>query len=166
MNNKIIMRYLFLILYLNISWACFSQTEKKKYYLDFADTYVLKIKIIKEIKVGKDNCSYKKGTSCNLFKIKVTEVVICPKNTFADSSSLLLMNYIVVPIKEASNIEEDSELVITARPSDSKNYLALSKILSPDTLSMIFVHQYAYLSGIVNCKKNKYNNFEKIILGL
>lgn len=160
------MRYLFLILYLNISLTCISQTESKKYYLDFGDTYVLKIKIIKEIKVGKNNCSYKKGTFCNLLNIEVREVIFCPKNTFADSSSLFLMNYIIVPVKKSSNIKEDSELFITARPSDSKKYLALSKILSQDSLSMGFIHRYAYLSGLVNCKRSKYNSFEKIILGL
>ena len=156
------MKHLLGALLIFVSINSFSQNVNN-YYLADGETYVLKTKIIKKIEVGKPSCSFGKRNKCDLYKISVTDVLFCPKNTFADSLRLLSITYMIVPVETDINIS-DSILTITARPSDSKLYLAFSKILSQNSINNIsFKHQHAYLSGIIVCKKKTYRHFEKLI---
>lgn len=158
------MHLILLLVCLGTTIICSSQTRNENVYLEFSDTYVLKIKPIEDLTNWDCKCSFRKGTGSRLFKIKISDVLHCPDNGFADSAKLLVMEYIVVTKELGSSLKKDQEITVTAMPSDSKYYLAMSRILPDINTPSFFIHKYGFISGLIDCNKNT-KRFEKIILG-
>jgi len=134
--------------------------------LDFADVYVLKVKFGENLLQKKSYCVYKNGTKCNLYKIKITSVLYCPLNTVFDSSGLKKLEYIIAPMVYTDSLKSGVEFLITAMPSTSNKYIALTRLLNIEMIDKehrVFYHKHAYLSGLVKCKKKKKNLFDDFI---
>lgn len=137
---------------------------EKKYGLDFGDVYVINIKIKTNLLQNKSTCVYKNGTICNLYKIEILNVLYCPRNNVFDSIGLMKLEYIIAPVKWADTLNLDQSLLITAMPSSTNKYLALTRVLKNELLNgYTFYHSYAYLSDLIKCKKMKKDFFREYI---
>jgi hypothetical protein len=135
--------------------------------LDFTDVYVLKVKFSESLLQKKSCCGYKNDTKCNLYKIEITSVLYCPLNTVFDSPSLMKLEYLIAPIVYTDSLKSGVEFLITAMPSSSNKYIALTRLLNIEVLNnelTLFYHKHAYLSGLVKCKKKRKNLFDDFII--
>lgn len=136
-----------------------------RYPLDFTEVYVLKAKFNESLVHKKSHCIYKNPTKCILYEIKVTSVLYCPTNTAFDSTSLMNLQYIIAPIVYADSLKIGEEFLITAMPSTSNKYIALTRLLNMGVTNNepFFYHKHAYLSGLIECKKKKKDLFDVFI---
>ncbi len=153
------------ILFLLTFWLnVYSQEKAKKYALDFADVYVLRVRFIDSLLQRKSPCVYRNGTICVLYKIEVKNVLYCPLNTVYDSFGLTQVKYMIIPKNYMDSLSNKSDYIITAMPSTNSQYIAFKKFLfneiGEDTF---FYHKYAYLSGLIRCKKVKKDVFLNFI---
>lgn len=141
-----------------------AQNGEKRYGLGFGDVYVLNAEIEKNIFQNKSTCVYQRGTVCSLYKIKVTRVLYCPSNNVFDSSSLMNLEYIIAPIRWDEALKPGLDFLITAMPSSSSKYLALTRVLNKELLNdHTFYHEHAYLSDLLKCKRNRKDLFAEYI---
>ena len=141
-----------------------AQSGEKKYGLEFGDVYVISIKVKANLLQRESTCVYKNGTTCNLYKIEILNVLYCPRNNVFDSIELMKLEYIIAPIKWVDVLNSDQPLLITAMPSSTNKYIALTRILKNELLNgYTFYHPHAYLSGLIKCKKMKKDFFKDYI---
>lgn len=158
------MKYLiyFLVPFLSIT-ATWSQNNSKDCELDFFDLFVVNVEVKKKILSAKDYCLYKNGTKCNLYEVVIKEVLYIPKNTVADSSSLMNLKYIIVPVN-LSTFNSNSCYLVTLRPASNISYMGVSRLLSNNVDNEFkFFHRQAYISGLLNCNRTKRDSFLKYI---
>ncbi len=137
-----------------------------RFPLGFADVYVLKVKLSESLLQKKSCCVYQKGTQCNLYKVQITNVLYCPSNTVFDSIGLLNVEYMIAPIGYADSLSSGAEFLITAMPSTSERYIALSRLLNMELINNdppIYYHKQAYLSGLIKCNKKRKDVFGDFI---
>lgn len=157
-----------MIIFLSLSTVLFasSQTEKdnKKYELGFLDAHVINIKIDSSIYKAKDDCIYKKGTLCNLYKVDIKVVYFYSPNTYLDSVYIKSMKYILVPSKYEDSLFKNKEYLITVFGTPSKMYLGFSNILHLNEPGRYrFYHREPFIMAIIKCRNKSKNRFEKII---
>lgn len=133
--------------------------DRNRVALDFADTYVLKIKLKRSVVNGK--CPCLKNSRCSLFEMSVLQILYCPSNSVFDSLELAHLRYIAIKSCFLKELEQDNIVTISARPSGSNYYLFFTKHL-PSVEGQIFYHPYAYLTSLSPCGKKDF--FEKYIL--
>src|SRR5436189_2891377 len=106
-----------------------SESNKVKYELGFLDSYVIKIRIDSSIVKKRDYCIYKKGTICNLYRVKILSIVYYSPNSYLDSLYLKNTKYILVPEKFEDSLLMNNEYLVTVFGTPSKLYLGFNKII-------------------------------------
>jgi hypothetical protein len=77
------------------------------------------------------------------------------------------LEYLIAPIVYTDSLKSGVEFLITAMPSSSNKYIALTRLLNIEVLNnelTLFYHKHAYLSGLVKCKKKRKNLFDDFII--
>ena len=132
-----------------------------KYPLEFGDVFVLRVKIMKNVFSAKCPCEQK--NKCTIYQVDSAKIIYNSSGTNYDSLMVSSMRYLLIKDKDINNLKLSNMLLITAMPTGSTHYLALSRVLNNiDTDAFEFYHPYAYLTMLSPCKKE--DKFEKYII--
>jgi hypothetical protein len=157
------MRAFFLFFLLNLGATSVNAQQKNLCELEFADVFVLKVKIKNKLVEGNCPCFAKKNKFA-LYEIEIDRVLYCAANTVIDSVGLSKLKYIAIQVGTKVDIQIETSILLTAKPSSSYRYLMLTRVINDKEIENCkLYHVYAYQSGITICKKQEKDPFEYFI---